>query len=98
MNEIENKTIYQMMRERFEKLNSLANSEKTSFSISEKEALENAQELFERYLEAELIYQELLFYPMTGAPLENSKNYILKSLCENRTEKLNESITYHEYD
>lgn len=98
MEEIKKQIIYQMMRERFEKLSSLANSEKTSLSVSEKEALENAQKLFEQYLEAELIYQELLFYPMSGDALENSKNYILKSLCENRIERLNESITYHEYD
>lgn len=89
---------YDEMIKSFEKLKAIVANENKEFPVSEKQALENAQQAFEKYLEAEMIYQEILVHPVRGDALENIKRYIQKDLCEQRIERLEQSIRYHEFE
>jgi hypothetical protein len=90
-----NDEIYRQVAKTFVRLRELAKAEKTVFPLSEREALELAQQAFERYLEAELIYQAVLVHPIRGAALDNIQRYVQQTLCHQRIEKMRESIEYH---
>jgi hypothetical protein len=90
-----NDEIYRELAKTFVRLRELANAEKSVFALSEREALELAQQAFERYLEAELIYQAILVHPVRGAALDNIQRYIQQTICQQRIEKMRESIEYH---
>src|SRR5688572_28653752 len=84
--------IFETVSRTFEELNNIASSENPAFPMTEKKALELAQKAFEQYLEAELIYQEILVQPITGEALQNIQKYVQKTLCGQRVDRLKQSI------
>lgn len=84
--------VYREMEEAYKKLHdAIASLEHEYFKLDIK-TLENSQEAFNKYLEAELAFEESVYMPISGNALRNIEARIYSTLSKQRTERLKDAL------